>query len=245
MGKEYWRVCQALPVDFLAAFTTAADRFATLATTSDPSAPVPSCPGWTVTDLVAHVGSIHRWVMNILRTGDPSDVEDQAGPDLAAWYRGRADELGGLLAATDPARPTWNFARVNEVAAFWPRRQTHEVTMHSVDLADVPIDPEIASDGVAEVFEVFGPRLHQRGRDVQLIAPVELRLTDTGRAWQLVARPGAAAALVEPDGTSAAAISGTAAQVYTALWNRSPRSELTVAGDLAAVAAVLDAKLVP
>lgn len=34
----------------------------------DASAAVPSCPGWSVTDLVAHVAGRHRWVADLLNT---------------------------------------------------------------------------------------------------------------------------------------------------------------------------------
>jgi hypothetical protein len=35
---------------------------------TDPPAPeVPSCPGWNVTDLVLHLGGVHRHVTRIIR----------------------------------------------------------------------------------------------------------------------------------------------------------------------------------
>lgn len=34
----------------------------------DPARPVPFYPGWSVADLVAHTGAIHRWVLQIVRS---------------------------------------------------------------------------------------------------------------------------------------------------------------------------------
>jgi hypothetical protein len=32
----------------------------------DATAAVPSCPGWSIVDLAAHVGSYHRWAADLL-----------------------------------------------------------------------------------------------------------------------------------------------------------------------------------
>ncbi|MFE2546984.1 maleylpyruvate isomerase N-terminal domain-containing protein [Streptomyces sp. NPDC059355] len=36
-----------------------------------PVALVPSCPGWSVADLVGHLGAVHRFVAHILRERHP------------------------------------------------------------------------------------------------------------------------------------------------------------------------------
>ena len=36
--------------------------------------PVPSCPDWDVTALLRHVGKIHRWVAQVIATGDMNKI---------------------------------------------------------------------------------------------------------------------------------------------------------------------------
>ena len=45
------------------------DRLATLLTTADPATPVPTCPGWSLLQLLRHVGRGHRWAA---RTAAPA-----------------------------------------------------------------------------------------------------------------------------------------------------------------------------
>ncbi|MGQ0777330.1 MAG: maleylpyruvate isomerase N-terminal domain-containing protein [Pseudonocardiales bacterium] len=41
--------------------------FAVTAHSRDLAAPIPSCPGWTLGDLVAHLGLVYRWVTRVVR----------------------------------------------------------------------------------------------------------------------------------------------------------------------------------
>ena len=43
-------------------------------------APVPTCPDWTVLDLVAHQGMVHRWAAALVRGERPSDEEVEGPP---------------------------------------------------------------------------------------------------------------------------------------------------------------------
>jgi uncharacterized protein (TIGR03083 family) len=222
-------------LDLLVAAT---DRFARTVAIADPASAVPSCPDWTVHDLVAHLGNVHAWAEQIVRSDDPDlDDEDPVG-DLASWYAERAGRLCATLAAVDLDRPTWNFVGLHATASFWVRRQLHETTMHTVDLdvargAAPQVDPAVADDGVLETFEVFGPRMVQRGFGAVLDAPVEVRATDTGTTWTLVPGPEAAprvATAGEPV-TVAGSVEGTAQDLLTTLWKRTPVTLLALSGD--------------
>src|SRR5215472_1654912 len=89
------------------AFVVAARR----AVTGGPAPVVPSCPGWTVTELVLHLGSVHRFVARIIseRLAQPPQAGDLSWLGLPAehagwvsgWMAGRAD---GRAAAEPPAR---------------------------------------------------------------------------------------------------------------------------------------------
>jgi uncharacterized protein (TIGR03083 family) len=228
----------------------ATDRFASTVATADPASAVPACPGWTVLDLVAHLGNVHAWAEQIVRANDPNLDEDQPAGDLATWYAARAGRLRATLAAVDPARPTWNFVGQGEVAAFWIRRQLHETTMHTVDLdlacgAEPQIDPAVAEDGVLEAFEVFGPRMVQRGAGADLEAPVVVTATDTGASWTLVPVSGAAPRIAAADEQldPVGSVEGTAQDLLTALWKRTSPASLTLTGDRQVLGRFLSSRL--
>src|SRR5690348_2276702 len=54
----------------------------------EPRAPLPTCPEWTVRDLVTHVGTGHRWATEIIE-GDPQSPPPyalvEAPPEPGAW----------------------------------------------------------------------------------------------------------------------------------------------------------------
>lgn len=233
------------------AVAAATGRFAAMLAGADPGLQVPTCPGWTVRDLVTHLGNVHMWAEQIVRANDPNTAEERPGEDLAGWYTERARRLCRTLAEVDPARETWNFVGVNTVARFWPRRQLHETTMHTVDLeialGTIPvIDPRIAADGIAETFEVFAPRMSQRGAGADLRAPVRLEATDAGESWTLLPVEGAAPVLIEDAGATDAVVGtirGPAGDLLTTLWKRTPPDRLDLTGDRAVLEALLSSRL--
>ena len=68
--------------------------FAVAVAASSPDAKIPTCPAWTMRDLVHHQGEVHRWAARIVADGiaKPSAVpEDFLGPlpnddDLLTWF---------------------------------------------------------------------------------------------------------------------------------------------------------------
>lgn len=125
-------------------------------------AAVPSCPKWTVRDLVAHTGSVYRWVGEHVVRGmaeppDPLRIKNP-GADPLAWLNDGLTTLIHTLSDVDPALPAWNFSPpAAKVAAFWQRRMAHETAIHRWDAelaADAPgtFEPAFAADGVGEVL---------------------------------------------------------------------------------------------
>lgn len=187
-------------LDFAEEYAGLAERFAVTAAHTNPTRPVPGCPGWTAYDLTVHLGNTHAWAATVVETGRRAPPQDDRPKshrprEVSRWYAGKAEDLYQVLRTCDPDAETWNFSTTPRVAAFWPRRQTHEVLVHLVDLHQVlgwaPYLPvALAEDAVGEVLEVFLPRMHQRGHPVALEAPLVLAATDTGREWVLRPRPG-------------------------------------------------------
>ena len=60
------------------------------------SAAVPSCPGWSVDQLVRHVGGVHRWAAEHVRTGR-ADIVELADPVTAAAAGARARARADLF----------------------------------------------------------------------------------------------------------------------------------------------------
>src|SRR5688572_20035292 len=127
-------------IDFVGEFAAAARWFTRRLARSDLSAPVPTCPDWTVLDLATHLGNVHAWPASVIETGHAVQGLDD-GPEstrsrkVAEWYQGRAEDLYAVLRDSPPDRPCWNFAYGVGVAGFWHRRQAHEAVMHGIDLA--------------------------------------------------------------------------------------------------------------
>ena len=217
----------------------ATETFGRLLAEADESSEVSTCPGWSVRDLALHVGAVHRWAASILLSGEihrrGTPVIDEP---LSEWYRESAAELFAAIGSVAPDTRIPNFTRTNEVASFWPRRQLHETMVHLRDLTlamhlpDVPCQPELAADGVDELFAVSFRVLMARETPPRVTQHIRIHATDTGDEWVL--RADVSGELADVRTVCRASISGTASALYFALWGRLPHEALTVEGDAAA-----------
>ncbi len=137
---------------------------------ADLSVTVPTCPDWTLADLVRHIGGNLRSTETAVRTGtaveDPGrQVPDAAGPDgddpwaLDAWLADAAARFAGTLrdAGPDAEARVWAFRRST---AFWARRAANDLVVHRADAAgtvhaDYTVAPELAADAIDELLELF------------------------------------------------------------------------------------------
>lgn len=217
---------------------------------ADLDRPVPSCPGWDVRRLVAHVGRVHRFCASHVARGSigPPPPAPRAPRDdgVLEWYAEGLAELLLLLDAVDPALPAWNFSpAAPKVAAFWPRRMAHETAVHRWDAQaasgpPVAFDPPVAADGVDEVLTVLVP--HHPARAEGGPGPdgsVHVHLTDTPGEW-LVRLAGTAVEVTSGHAGADSALRGPASDTLLALWGRRPLDAppLEVLGDPELAAAV-------
>ncbi|MER5728784.1 maleylpyruvate isomerase family mycothiol-dependent enzyme [Streptomyces sp. NPDC002138] len=208
-----------------------------------PEALVPSCPEWRVADLLRHTGSVHRWAAGMVAGGltEPApipEVPELTGAPLVAWFReGHAALVRTLTDAPADVR-CWTFLPTDPPSplAFWARRQAHETAVHRMDAQGAlgaalsPVEAAFASDGVDEVLIGFHGRPRSRVRTPEPRV-LRLRATDTGEAWtvHLSAEP---ARTVRGDaGPADCEVTGEAAWLYTALWNRAALDGPGVSGD--------------
>ena len=241
-------------MDHLSRLGNAMTRMASFVGKAEGDEVVPGCPGWTVNDLAIHLGTNHRWAASIVLSGQRlSEPKVLATESLIDWYAGTATALLAALQAVEPTEYTPNFSLMNETAAFWPRRQMHEATIHAVDASQALnpgdeafiIDEDVSDDGIDEVLSVFFPRMTARGHRPDVSAHVRITATDTGRSWLIApsADPDGPPILLHPSLDADAELSGKAADLYLGLWRRSPHDLLKADG--AAADRILAGPLTP
>jgi len=112
------------------ALQAAGHRLVEVAATTAPDTPVPTCPGWTVRDLVRHLGGIHAWATIFVaeRRVEPiaQDLEELVGgwpPDteLVGWYGALHRRLVATLAAAPPDLECFTFLAAPSPLAMWAR----------------------------------------------------------------------------------------------------------------------------
>jgi uncharacterized protein (TIGR03083 family) len=251
------------PADYLAPLAAEMAAFEAIVASHDPDTPVPVSRTWKLRGLASHLGGIHRWAAENVRTGVRSSPVPKMpdGADPARWYREGADILLETLGSADYAAPCWNFTKMPRVKGFWPRRQLHETTIHGRD-ADLafgpprPIEPALAADGVDEVLRTMLPVTHRWGGRMppQLPGAVLIRLSDTGHAWLLTPNGEAVPAVEGPDADGsdrlravAITMTGRAEDMLLLLWQRFDlaTSGVRVEGDAASVEAFIGGQITP
>ncbi|TXS00694.1 maleylpyruvate isomerase family mycothiol-dependent enzyme [Streptomyces sp. col6] len=222
---------------------SAAFRSAVAAAPS-PDAPVPSCPGWTLSDLVRHLGTGQRWWAAIVATGPAGSppardaVEAPGEPDaLPAWYAESNELLLNTLREAGPERECWTWwsAGVSPATARGvARRRVHEVLVHTYDAqlaAGVvqPMPADVALDGVAEFLDTCNSTPVAWPHEP---ATIHYHATE-GRSWLLTLDDTGAwpAPLADDAAPASASATGTAEQLLLFVWGRRTMSDLKIEGD--------------
>jgi uncharacterized protein (TIGR03083 family) len=225
----------------------AAEQLCGAAASAGLEAPVPTCPGWSVRDLLAHLGMVHRWATAHL-TGDragqeagaaaAAEAEGQAVVDAVGWLRDGAGALVTALLHAPAELEAFVFLKsAPPPRDFWARRQCHETTIHAVDAlsaargrpptaqevaAQVGVSPALALDGIDELLTGFLPRRSSRLRSDQPLR-LAVRPDDSALAWLVEVGE-------EPPVTTRhtssvpedvdVTFAGTSVELYLGLWNR-------------------------
>ncbi len=209
----------------------------------DLGAAVAGCPGWDVAELIRHTGLIHRWVTTMVSQHAEERLSRRELPEppergtLVEWFRQGAGELCDTLEGAGTDSPVWNWTpHEPRTTAFWYRRMAQETAVHRWDAeaaagSPPPIDPELAVDGIAEMFEVHLPLLAGRG-GVDLGGSLHVHATDADGEWTL--RPDGQVPSVETGHAKGdAAVRGPASALLLALWGRGTVDQLEVCGEAA------------
>lgn len=228
--------------EYLHAVTLAADVLSSSAREAGLAASVPTCPRWSVHDLLAHQGMVHRWATAIVRGTDPSTVdtaameaEGLAHADPASWLdAGAADLVSALTDAPDDLDASVFLREAPPARRFWSRRQCHETTVHALDglsalrrrqlTADDAswVAESLALDGIDELIVGFWQR---RTKGLHSESPYTAAVSaETGEVWLLEVGPEATVTgrVDGSDGIPSRArrLDGSPVDLYLALWNR-------------------------
>jgi uncharacterized protein (TIGR03083 family) len=248
---------------FFGEIGASAATLAEIASSCDADLPVPTCPDWTLRQLATHVGRVHRWAAEIVRTKAAEFIPFNSVPDgayparpaeRAAWLTRGADQVIAAIQAAG-TEPVWAFGALAP-ATFWARRQAHETMVHRADAEltvgrDVVLDAALAADGIDEwLGSVTDPRYRQRGDGSEALpagATLHLRATGIESAagvpgdgpastadW-LIASTAAGLTVQHGPGEADVSVSGRADRLLLTLARRLPADDpaVSVTGDAA------------
>lgn len=228
-------------------------RFVETVRDVDPATPVPSCPGWTIADLVKHHGTTHRWMEHLVRTRAAERVWSRDVPlDLPEdptaypqWLAGSAEVTLRTLRGVDPETPMWSHGADQRVR-FFPRRLLFEAVVHLADAElALGLEPRIAAGTAADGIEEFLENLPHYSWIAEPVAAlangsVRLTATDTGAAWT-ISFGGGGFAWTKSEGAAAASVGATAGDLLLLVYGRlrADDTRFGISGDRA----ILDAWL--
>ncbi|MEV6926792.1 maleylpyruvate isomerase N-terminal domain-containing protein [Dactylosporangium sp. NPDC051485] len=128
------------------------------------TATVPSCPGWTVADVVRHVGQVYLHKAEVMHAGTwpdpwpPAEIETEEPLALLDRGYGALTHEFSRRGDTDPCQ-TWHGP--DQTVKFWIRRMAQESVIHRLDAElahhaePAPIPADLALDGIDEILQLF------------------------------------------------------------------------------------------
>ncbi|MBM9507839.1 maleylpyruvate isomerase family mycothiol-dependent enzyme [Actinacidiphila acididurans] len=213
---------------------------------------VPTCPEWTLFDLVQHLGEGRRaWAATISAgpdaTAKASPKGDATAPRereaLLAWLAASTQLLLDALGEAGPDRGCWTWwgkSQSPQTCGAVARHQLHEIAVHTYDAqltvgAPQPLPEEVALDGAEEFLSTICTTTEAWPHEP---AVVDYHATE-GRSWRhwlsddgaraaRLSTPGttpASATDEEPEATDAS-IEGSANELVLSFYGRIPLDSL-------------------
>lgn len=204
-------------------------------------APVPSCPGWTGTDLARHVAEVYLHKTETMRQGawpapwPPELPEPPAALDDA--YRG----LVGELTAREVTDKALTWYAYDQSVGFWLRRMAQETVIHRVDaelaagVAHDPIPADLAVDGIDELLACFLPYAAEEDPDEigEYLADCDgrtVQVATEGAGWQVQLGPDTVT-VERGESDAEAAVLGEPGAVLRWVWRRAGDDEVRLDGN--------------
>jgi uncharacterized protein (TIGR03083 family) len=225
---------------YLTSLSADAERIAAILDDGPLSAPVPSCPEWTLSDLGFHVLSVLRFWHEALRVR-PSQPEhgefvDVPDAELAASLRRECASISAELRRIDPQERMWTWTEQDQVS-FVPRRMAQELAVHRWDaelaVGDThPIDAELAWDGVDEYVMLSRASEPKGGAEMVRLVADDLRRSMVVRTQDGVMRVEPALSAGSSSDPVDVELAGTASDLLLVLWRRIASETLSVTGSV-------------
>ena len=220
---------------------------------------VPTCPEWTVADLLQHLGAVYLHKSTTMQAGHrpqdwpPAGLNDEE--PVALLDRAYA-ELVREFGQRGPEEVSETFYEPDQSVGFWVRRMAQETVIHRIDaelavgapVAAIPDD--LAVDGIDELLKVFvAYDVEKWGDDYADVlggSPGRSFAINTdGVSWLAATAPGrfsvgGGPGMTVPDTARAdVTIGGAPAALLRWVWNRESADEtsaVTIEGDPDALA---------
>ena len=206
--------------------------------------PVPSCPGWSMRDLVGHLGSVYGHKAEVLRTGAaPVDGSwSHLGDDVPAlpWFDEQLAAVTAELTSRDAQDATWAWWPPEQTVGFWLRRMAQESAIHRWDAENAmqcvtPIAGDICVDGIDELLGWLtypwddDPQENAHGQSVLV------RSADHSWDIRLYRDRVTVTTPTHADSSYDAILHGDAEQLLLHIWGRLPSSSVSESGDAEAL----------
>jgi uncharacterized protein (TIGR03083 family) len=225
--------------DYLTSIEANGRALADIAAHHDLDLPVPTCPSWTLGDLLAHVSGANRWVSQCVSSGLTAQERilppAPTGRDaLLRWSEESFDELLSILSATPPDELVWTPIRGALGSVWWRRKAALEAAIHrndaenAVSLDRQIIDARLALDGIDEYSQEFLPLMLHAVAESPPVTAVLLSPTDIDDARVLSLIP---AGDDRDPGVPGVELTASASDLLLWMWNRMPDGSLAVSGD--------------
>ena len=195
----------------------------------DIDAAVPSCPGWTMHKLLAHVGRVYRSVgRHVAERATEMIPADEIprppeGDAIVEWFEEGHRFVSDALAGADPDDAVWTWTGESTMA-FYFRRMAHETAVHRWDAEAAfgvpgPINSDLAADGVSELFEVVLPFAVGNWDMTLPDATLHLHRTDGDGEW-LLANDGGRIKVSHEHAKGDAAVRASGTDLLLLSWER-------------------------
>lgn len=229
------------------------DRFASRAADGRLDVDVAACPGWTVRELVEHVGMVHLWAAANIAFPSPSWIsvdrladlepywpdlaaETPGDADLVAWYRSTLTNLVDVIGARPLHHECLTFLPASSPLVMWARRQAAEVAVHRSDVDAArgiasTYEPAFGLDMLDELLVGFTPMM--RTRHVSEARTMSVVADDVDGAFTVTIAPDGIRAEAGDSGRADLRLTGSAGDLDLLLWNRPKGPTVRAEGDTA------------
>ena len=214
-----------MAVTYLDAIENASERIAEIASEHNLDAKVPSCPDWTLLDLVTHLGHVQEFWSHSIREQNTNrhwsgERTHPSSPEGAAeWLRQQTRKLCDSISSVGSEAPCWTWWGEPRNAGAVARHQDQEAEVHRWDAelavgAPSPLTHEIAVDGLSEYLLVNAGAISELD-----LSRMDLVPDDAEGDWH-----------IGESVKSTTSIRGTASDLVLFLYGRRSISEIKVHG---------------